>query len=145
MKILNIILIAIFTLSAYSFGVVISRCPECPPEKVCEVCPLPDYYQDLYSKFQPLDLVMNITKGKWKYNLTDDKDRYVCHDFSKDFERYWNEMGYDGIMIFGSTPQGRAKNSVGHTWYAIYVEPMTGEFVKVNQYIPEDRNFYIMP
>ena len=52
-------------------------------------------------------------------------------------------MGYDGIMIFGTSPTSRAKNSVGHTWYAIYVEPMTGEFVKVNKYIPEDRDYYI--
>ena len=92
-------------------------------------------------KFQQLEEVMDaIKKGKYS---TEKDNYYTCYQFSQDFEKLWNEMGYDGIMIFGSSPASRIKNSVGHTWYAVYVEPMTGEFVKVNQYIPEDRDYYI--
>lgn len=133
------------------------KCPECPlPElaKECEQCPktyeqelanciiMRDNYADLYGKFQQLDTIMSYTKGGWKFKKTKDENRYVCLDYAKNFEEKWNEMGYDGKLIIGSTPTTRAKENKGHAWYAIYINAITGEFVKTEDDWKEELDFY---
>ena len=104
--------------------------------------------QSSYEKFRALNLVMTDIASREYISIEEAEKnggkKYNCYNFSKDFVKNWAGMGFYGNMIFGSTPQGRAKGSVGHTFVAVFIEPITGEFVKISDnYELEDREFYI--
>ena len=163
MKILTIILIIIFLFIGYGAGVIITRCPdcpECPPEKVCEECEPEifyrcDYdfcqqfcpqtyekqldncqsslstYRELYSKFQPLDIIMSVQSGNWKYDI----EEYNCLHFSYEFQKAWEEMGYQSIVVSGRPDADYDKL---HAVIGVLIEPQSGQFIRLDDnYIPE--------
>ena len=54
------------------------------------------------------------------------KGKYNCVNFSNDLVEKLNRAGYASEVVVGDTPRGR------HAWVAIWVEPITGEVVQVD-------------
>jgi hypothetical protein len=62
------------------------------------------------------------------------KDKYNCLNFSNDLVSKLKKAGYESEVVIGDTPEGR------HAWVAVWVEPITGQVVQVDDYYKKDFN-----
>lgn len=112
-------------------------CPEitCPditcPEIVCPKTFVEEFAQcqQKYTKFKDLDYVMSkVGSLWWKYDI----DNFNCLDFSFEFQKEWEKLGYRAVVISGKVEE---ESKQLHAEPCVLMNAQIGTFMT-------DPNFY---